>query len=90
IILQNLNLPPEIRTHLRNLICVGVVPGPHQPKDLGSFLSPLDDKYAALANGIHTHNAQDEIEFSLHGYVIFKNGDILAIEKILNIKGHNA
>lgn len=34
ILLQNLNLPPEIRMHLEHLICVGVIPGPRQPKDL--------------------------------------------------------
>ena len=87
IILQNLNLPPGIRTHFENIICVGVIPGPNQRKDLGSFLSPLDDECALLADGICTYDAQDEIEFSLHGYIMFKNGDILAIEKLLNIKG---
>ncbi|KAG1743594.1 uncharacterized protein EDB91DRAFT_1236645 [Suillus paluster] len=57
ILLQNFNLPPQIRTRLENLICVG------------SFLAPFDDERAVLADG---------------------DGDIVAIEKLLNIKGHNA
>lgn len=50
IILINYNLPPEIRTHLQNLICVGVIPGPHSPKDINSFLQPLIDELLQLAS----------------------------------------
>ena len=90
IILQNLNLPPEIQTHLENLICIGVIPSSHQLKNLSSFLAPLDDECAALANSIHTINAEDQTKISLYGYMICKNGDIIMIEKLLNLKGHNA
>ncbi|KAG2340054.1 hypothetical protein BDR05DRAFT_861324, partial [Suillus weaverae] len=74
--------------HLENILCVGVIPGPHQPKDLVSFICPLDHELTELANGIQTFDASDETNFYLHAYNIFKNGDILAIEKLLNIKGH--
>lgn len=90
ILIQNYNLPPQIRTHLRNLICVGIIPGPKQPKDLESFLSPLDDEAAELAYGVKTFHAVEQMSFDLHGYFLFKLGDIVAVERFLNIKGHNA
>ena len=90
LLLQNYNLPPDVRTRSKNLLCVGIVPGPHQPKDLGSFLVPLDDECAELAYGIQTFNALQRALFKLHAYIILKSGDIVAIERFLNIKGHNS
>lgn len=90
ILLQNYNLPPHIRTHLWNLICVGIIPGPRQPKDLKSFLSPLDDESVELAYGVKTFDAIERSTFDLRAYILFKLGDIIAIEKFLQIKGHNA
>ena len=89
IVLQNYNLPPKYRTHFNSLLCVGVIPGPHQPKDLGSFLSPLDDKLGELACGVPTFDATTKCVFDLHAYNLFKLGDIVAIKKFLKIKGHN-
>lgn len=90
ILVQNLNLPPEIWTHAENLICLGVIPGPHQPKDLKSFLIPLDNECAILAQGVPTYDASTQSFFVLHTYVINKNGDIIAVKKFLQIKGHNS
>ena len=89
LLLMNLNLPPHLRTHLENVICIGVIPGPHQPKDIASFICPLDNELAELADGIKTYDAFDHCDFYLHAYCIFKDGDIVAIEKLMNIKGHN-
>jgi len=76
-------------THINNLLCVGVIPGPHQPKDLESFLSPLDAECADLAFGIPTFDAAQKTLFDLHAYFLFKLGDIIAIQKFLGLKGHN-
>ncbi|KAJ7083127.1 hypothetical protein B0H15DRAFT_785280 [Mycena belliarum] len=54
-----------------------------------SFLAPYDDECALLAIGVPTFNAVTRDFFLLRGYNIFEMGDILAIEKALNIKGHN-
>ena len=89
ILIQNFNLPPQIRTRLEHLLCLGVIPGPHQPKDFASFLAPLDVKLALLASGVDTFDTVSQQNFLLRAYTLFKNGDILAIEKMLNIKGHN-
>jgi len=86
IILQNYNLPPNIRTHLEHIICLGLV---HNPKDLGSFLAPVDDELAKLALGVKTFDASTQELFDAHAYVILEHGDIVAVEGMLGIKGHN-
>jgi hypothetical protein len=89
IVLQIYNLPPEIRTHLSRLVCLGVIPGPRAPKDLGSFLFPFEEESILLARGVETFHSIKQQLFLLHAYNIFPHGDIVAIEKLLNIKGHN-
>lgn len=90
IVLQIYNLPPTIRTHLQNLMCVGVIPGPKQPVDWGLFLAPVDDELALLAHGISTFNSLDRMMFLLRAYLLFKLGDMVAVNKILGIRGHNS
>jgi hypothetical protein len=90
IVLQIYNLPPEIRTHLSRLICLGVIPGPRSPKDLRSFLHPFEDECVLLARGVPTFHSIKKKIFDLHAYNIFPQGDMVAIEKLLDIKGHNA
>jgi hypothetical protein len=89
ILLQLYNFPPEIRTHLSRLLCLGVIPGPRAPKDLESFLLPFEDECCLLAKGIPTYHCIQKRIFTLHAYDLFPHGDIVAIEKLLNIKGHN-
>jgi len=89
ILIQILNLPPEIRTHLSHLVCLGVIPGPKAPKQIRTFLYPLEDECAKLARGVSTQDFVKRITFDLHAYNIFTGGDIIAVEKFLNIKGHN-
>ncbi|KAG9086949.1 hypothetical protein FS749_003268, partial [Ceratobasidium sp. UAMH 11750] len=60
IILVNYNLHPRIRTRLQNVICVGVVPGPKQCKDLNSFLIPLLEELLALEDGVETTGINPE------------------------------
>jgi len=89
IVLQLYSLPPQICTHLARLICLGVIPGPKAPKELDSFLAPFEDECAALAAGVAAVDYLAQEEFKLHAYNLFPLGDIIAIEKMLNIKGHN-
>jgi hypothetical protein len=51
LILINYNLPPDQRTHIENIICVGVIPGPKSPKSLTSYLWPLIEELLELAAG---------------------------------------
>ena len=90
ILLQNYNLPPTIRTHMGNLLCVSIIPGPKQPLDWGSFLTPVDDKLATLAHGVVTYDCVAKCAFVLRAYLLFKLGDMQVINKVLGIQGHNS
>ncbi|KAG8735138.1 hypothetical protein FRC10_010953 [Ceratobasidium sp. 414] len=94
IILINYNLPPGIRNHIENVICVGVIPGPKQCKDLNSFLIPLLKELLALEEGVEVGGffPGEDIahNFLLHAFLILGFGDIPAVAKMLLIKAHNA
>jgi hypothetical protein len=89
ILAQIFNFPPQIRCRLPNLFCLGLIAGPHQPKDIPSFMVPVDDECVSLAYGVSTYDPIDRCFFKLHAYGIQANGDILAITKMMGIKGHN-
>ena len=89
LLLQVYNLPPEVRIHLARLICLGVIPGPKPPKRFNTFLYPFEDECVQLAEGVQTFDCIAKQYFLLRAYNIFPIGDMLAVEKFLNIKGHN-
>lgn len=88
ILFENYNFDPMIRTHLEYLICGGVIPGPHSPKELETFLAPFDDECASLAIGILTYDSLARDQFLLRAYYIAILGDLLTIEKTLCTTGH--
>jgi hypothetical protein len=89
VILFNFNLPPEICIHLEHILCYGVIPGPRSVKDADSFLWPLYDELVDLAKGIKTLDLQSREFFKLCAYLLLAFGDILAISKLMLMKGHN-
>ncbi|KAB5591793.1 hypothetical protein CTheo_4785 [Ceratobasidium theobromae] len=89
LILVNYNLPPDIRTHLHNIYCVGVIPGPSSPHDINSFLQPLVDELLELAKGVEAVDILHEELFQLRAHLISVFGDIPALSKILEFIGHN-
>jgi hypothetical protein len=98
LILVNYNLHPSIRTRLENIICVGVIPGPYECKDINSFLVPLIEELLELAEGVEASKVASEVDdflgngtgFTLRAFLIILFGDILAISKLLLLKGHNS
>ncbi|QRW06821.1 Transposase family Tnp2 protein [Ceratobasidium sp. AG-Ba] len=52
LIFINYNLHPKYRVRLENIICVGVIPGPRQCKDLNSFLVPVLEELLRLEQGV--------------------------------------
>jgi hypothetical protein len=89
LMIQIYDLPPTIRTHLPNLVCLGVIPPPHAPKDLPSFLFPFDEECIKLAYGVHTFDAATKSHFPMRAYRLFTLGDMVSINAELGIKGHN-
>ncbi|KAG9080327.1 hypothetical protein FRC06_006781, partial [Ceratobasidium sp. 370] len=84
----------RIRNHIDNVICVGVIPGPKQCKDLNSFLVPLLEELLALEEGVEMGGfipGEDApCNSILHAFLILGFGDIPAVAKMLLIKAHNA
>jgi hypothetical protein len=97
LILVNYNLHPSIRTRLENILCVGVIPGPKECKDINSYLVPLIEELLELADGIESNKVASEMDdfdgdgtkFILRAFLIILFGDIPAISKLLMLKGHN-
>ena len=89
LILFNYNLPPDIRTHLENILGLGVVPGPKKPVDFDSFLWPFVQEMLRLSVGVHAYDALSECFFALRAYLIRVFGDIPAISMVMRMKGHN-
>ncbi|EUC56560.1 transposase family Tnp2 protein [Rhizoctonia solani AG-3 Rhs1AP] len=85
----NYNLNPEIRFRLENLLCLGVIPGPKAPKDIGTFLSPLIDELEDLARGVPAFDSRHNRPFALRAYLITCFGDMPAVAKLMYMKGHN-
>ncbi|OJT08402.1 hypothetical protein TRAPUB_690 [Trametes pubescens] len=89
LIVFNYNLPPEVRFHLDNILCLGVIPGPKKPADFNSFLWPFIQEMLRLAVGIHTYDVLSDEFFALRAYLILVFGDIPAISMVMRMKGHN-
>jgi hypothetical protein len=83
------NLPPEIRTWLTYLLCVGVIPGPKAPKDMDSFFWPLVEELLKLMRGVSAFDHRNMRQFALRAYLIALFGDMPAIAKLMRMKGHN-
>lgn len=89
IILVNYNRLPSKHYCLEDLLSIGVVPGPHQPKDMDSFLWPLIEEMKKLMCGVLAWDAMRKVNFYLHAYLILAFGDMPAVAKLMRIKGHN-
>lgn len=82
------NLPPEIRTWLIYLLCIGVIPGPKAPKDMDSFWYPLVQELLRLMRGVPAFDRRNMRQFLLRAYLLDLFGDMPAIAKLMRMKGH--
>jgi hypothetical protein len=89
IILFNYNLPPKERILKKNIISVGVIPGPKKPGNSDSFLWPLVQELLQLELGVSAFDTITMTVFLLRAYLIVVFGDIPAVSMIMRMKGHN-
>ncbi|PIL32951.1 hypothetical protein GSI_05069 [Ganoderma sinense ZZ0214-1] len=89
LILFNYNLRPDIRTHLDNILGLGVIPGPKKPVDFDSFLWPVVREFLRLSIGVHAYDSLKDAFFALRAYLILVFGDMPAISMVMRMKGHN-
>jgi hypothetical protein len=89
LVLFNYNLPPDIRFHQENVLCVGVIPGPNKPRDFDSFLWPLIQELLELELGVAAFDATTQQRIQLHAHLLVVFGDIPAVSMAMRMKGHN-
>jgi hypothetical protein len=68
---------------------VGLIPGPHAPKDINSFLNPLVNELLELQEGKECFNILTNQTFILRAYIINFSGDMPALSKLLCTTGSN-
>jgi hypothetical protein len=84
----NLNIPPADRYLLREILTLGIIPGPKTPKYIDSFLKPMVDEFKLLQTGIaNVWNAYTKETFTLKAHICIVGLDMPAREKIMNITG---
>jgi len=81
---------PKIRTRLEHVFSLGVIPGPHSPKHINSFIFPFHAEARRGAIGIPTYNARLDRIFEMHWYPIFGTADMPALAKANGGKGAGA
>jgi hypothetical protein len=79
VILMNLNLPPQERYKIENIMASMVIPGPHKPKELDTFLQPLVEELKQLDRGVEAYDANTGCTFDLKAWVMMVTGNSSAI-----------
>jgi hypothetical protein len=89
--LINNNLPIDQRYKKENVLLLGVIPGPNQPKDLDSFLRPMIDEFKVLATGIpQVYNGYTKQYFTLRAFIPFVCADSKGRETLMGVTGLNS
>jgi hypothetical protein len=86
VILINLNLPPEERVKVDNILASMIIPGPKKPKDLDTFLRPLVDELKQLDSGVEALDANTGRTFMLRAWVTMVTGDGPAVAEVMGFK----
>ena len=90
IYLSILNLPRQVRYKQENILLVGIIPGPKEPKqNINSYLSPLVDELKEFWIGVST-KIFDEINVTVRIALICVACDIPAVRKTCGFVGHRA
>ena len=86
-LLINLNLPPDQRYKVDNMLSSMIIPGPKKPKDINSFLRPLVDELIALENGqVTAIDGDTGKEFILRAHVLIVTADGPAAADAMGMK----
>jgi Transposase family tnp2 len=81
------SLSPKLRTRLEYVFSLGIIPGPHSPKHVNSFLFPFFQECCKGAVGIPTYHAELEEMFDLRFWSIFNTMDMPGLAKADGGKG---
>lgn len=86
-----LNLPRGIRNKQENVMLVGLIPGPHEPKhDLNSFLGPCVNDLLKLWDGVELNISSIQCRKKIRCALLCVSCDLPAGRKVCGFLGHNA
>ena len=84
----NLNLPPEHRFLSRNVVPLGLVKGPRQPKRIDKILYPFIDEVNSInSSGGTKLSFYDGATLKVRAHVMYFTGDIQAVANISGTVG---
>ncbi|CCO33947.1 hypothetical protein BN14_08036 [Rhizoctonia solani AG-1 IB] len=83
-------ISPSERVKMKNLIPLGIIPGPKQPKDFNLFLLPFVEEALDQARGVRTFDIITGTYFTLRAHPVFILGNMQAIKHVVEMKGVNA
>ena len=86
------NLPRNMRYKMENVILVGIIPGPKEPKlTINSYLAPLVEELKNLWKGVVLDVGLSSLPYiSVRGALMCVSCDIPATRKVLGFVGHSA
>lgn len=88
IYLTVLNLPREERYHQHNVMLIGVIPGPREPKqNINSFLKPFVEDMLSLWKGV-VMKTEKNVEVLVRAALLCAGCDIPAARKVCGFVGH--
>lgn len=83
-----LNLPRKVRYLQENVLLLGVIPGPHEPKSMNSFLYPLVNELCNLWKGVMLKTVPGT-GVVVRAALLCVACDIPAARKVCGFVGHN-
>ena len=95
LLLINYNLHPELRFQ-KEIIFLGIIPGPKKPKDMLYFLHPVVEEFKVLASGVPAIDTSISVEntllhsFQLHTYICIVGAHMPASDALMGLAGYNA
>lgn len=87
LLLINANLSPNECVLKKNMTLCGSIPGPENPKDIGSFLTPLIEEFVVLQDGVRAWDGLRQEEFTLRAHISLIAGDTMAMAKLMKWTG---
>ena len=85
-----LDLAPDERYKLRNILPGGIIPGPKNPKDLDSFLFPgLAHVSAVQKEGLHLWDGLDRTDLTSFIFLLLVLTDAVAAAQVSGAVGHH-
>ena len=83
----NLNLPLCERFQEDNILPLVITPGPHEPVDIDTFISPIVDKLQRLSqDSVWYYDAYAEEYFNLKVHIVMYTSDTPTIVKLTSMK----